>query len=143
MFELFEMCTFQRFLQVLEILHLQFYISKRSKSSECQVVLTTSKYCGSSLKIEVVVVLILFVVLVFKLLSSLTALVRFDVINIFCNTEKYFRVIKNKSIKITSLRLNSASENIIAFIKNLNVFIQMQFTFSLIWNTHVFWIIIF
>ena len=42
--------------------------------------LTASKYCGSGLKIDLVVVV---VVVVIKLLSNWTAFVRFNVINTF------------------------------------------------------------
>ena len=45
--------------------------------------LTASKYCGSGLKIGLVVVVILIVVLVIELLSNWTAFVRFNVIKIF------------------------------------------------------------
>ena len=48
--------------------------------------MTASKYCGSGLKIDLVVVVVfvvsLVVVLVIKLLSNSTAFVRFDVIDI-------------------------------------------------------------
>ena len=49
--------------------------------------LTASKYCGSGLKIDLVVVV---VVVVIKLLSNSTAFVRFDVINIFRIMKKIF-----------------------------------------------------
>ena len=51
--------------------------------------LTASKYWGSGLKNDLVVVVVI-LVLVIKLLSNLTAFVRFNEINMFCKIVSIF-----------------------------------------------------
>ena len=53
--------------------------------------MTASKYCGSGLKIDLVVVVVVgILVLVNKLLSNSTAFVRFNVIKMFSHNVKIF-----------------------------------------------------